>query len=171
MSAHDRNTAVPPVSILIMAGMHNPYSMVVPSTGMDVQYGPSDLAAQMGTCNMQQQVQDVYWIQPPQFSPLDQQMLFPSRQFVQQPTATAGAPSQQARDAVTMSSAMWKMMNTVLQQQQHMVYPGYRPGTPRTPLHQNAGTPIGTPRCPGGMATHRFSAPTPFHTMPPGMPW
>ena len=167
MSAHDRNTAVPPVSILIMAGMHNPYSMVVPYTGMDVQYGPSDLAAQMGTCNMQQQVQDVYWIQPPQFSPLDQQMLFPSRQFVQQPTATAGAPSQQARDAVTMSSAMWKMMNTVLQQQQHMVYPGYRPGTPRTPLHQNAGT----PRCPGGMATHRFSAPTPFHTMPPGMPW
>ena len=62
--------------------------MAVPSAGMDVQYGPSDLAAQMGTNNMQQQAQNVYWIQPPQFGPLDQQMLFPGLQFVQQPTAT-----------------------------------------------------------------------------------
>ena len=29
----------------------------------------------MGNSNMQQQAQDVYWIQPPQFVPLDQQML------------------------------------------------------------------------------------------------
>ena len=42
VSAHDGNTSVPPVSILIMAGLHNPSSMAVPSTGMDVQYGPSD---------------------------------------------------------------------------------------------------------------------------------
>ena len=49
-----------------------------------------------------------------------------------------------------------------------MVYPGYGPGTPRTPLHQNAGTPVGTPKCLGGMATPRFSAPTPVHnTLPP----
>ena len=126
--------------------------------------GPSDLAAQMGTSIMQQQAQDVYWIQPPQFGPLDQQMLFPGLQFVQQPTATAGALSQQAQNAVTMASAMWMMMNTVLQQHQRMVYPGYGPGTHRTPLHQNAGT----PRCPGGMATPRFSAPASVHTMPPG---
>ena len=33
--------------------------------------GPSDLAAQMGTSILQQQAQDVYWIQPPQFGPLD----------------------------------------------------------------------------------------------------
>ena len=97
-------------------------------------------------------------------------MLFPGLQFVQQPTATAGAPSQQAQNAVIVASAMWLMMNTVLQQQQRMVYPGYGPGTPRTPLNQNAGTPIGTPRCLGGMATPRFSAPTPVHTMTPGMP-
>ena len=74
---------------------------------MDAQYRPSDLAAQMGTSNMQQQTQDVYWIQPPQFNPLDQHM-FLGLQFVQQPTATAGAPSQQAQAAVTMASAMWK---------------------------------------------------------------
>ena len=78
-----------------MAGLHNPSSMAVPSTGMDVKYGPSDLANQMGTSNMQQQAQDVYLIQPPQFGPLDQQILFPAPQFVQQPTATAGAPGQQ----------------------------------------------------------------------------
>ena len=49
-----------------------------------------------------------------------------------------------------------------------MVYPGYRPEMPRTPIHQNAGTLVGTPRCPGGMATPRFSAPIPVHTTPPG---
>ena len=92
-----------PVSVLIMVGLHNASSMAVPSTGMDVQYRPSDLAAQMGTSNMQQQVQDVYWIQPPQFGPLDQQMLFPGPQFEQQSTATAGALSQQAQDALTMA--------------------------------------------------------------------
>ena len=63
------------------SGLHNPSSMAVPSTGMDVQYRPSDMAAQMGTSNMQQQLQDIYWIQPPQSSPLDQQ--FPGPQFVQ----------------------------------------------------------------------------------------
>ena len=51
-----------------------------------------------------------------------------------------------------------------------MVYPGYGAVTSWTPLHQNAGTPVGTPRCPGGMATPRFSAPIPVHTMPPGTP-
>ena len=61
------------------------------------------------------------------------------------------------------------MMNTVLQQQRRMVYPGYGPGTHRTLLHQNAGTPVGTSRYPGGMATPRFLALTPVHTMPPGM--
>ena len=71
---------------------------------------------------MQQQAQDVYLIQPPQFGPLDQQILFPGLQFVQQPTATAGAPGQQAQDAATMASAMWRMMNSILQEQ-HMVIP------------------------------------------------
>ena len=66
-------------------------------------------------------------------------------------------------------SHMWRMMNTVLQQQQHMVYPGFGPGTPRTPLYQNAGTPVGTSRCPCGMTRPRFSAPTPVPTTPPGM--
>ena len=61
-------------------------------------------------------------------------------------------------------------MNTVLRPQQCMVYTGYGPGTPRTPLHQNAGTHVGTPRCLGGMATPRFSAPTPVHTTLPGTP-
>ena len=103
VSAHGGNMLVPSVSVLIMAGLHNPSSMAVPSTGMDVQYGPSDLAAQMGTSNMQQQVQDIYWIQPPQFGPLEQQMLFPGPQFEQQSTATAGALSQQAQDALTMA--------------------------------------------------------------------
>ena len=37
------------------------------------------------------------WIQPPQYVPLEQQMWCPGPQFVQQPTATAGAPGQQAR--------------------------------------------------------------------------
>ena len=46
------NMAVPPVSVPVMTGLHNPSSMAVPSTGMDVLYGPSDLAAQMGTSNM-----------------------------------------------------------------------------------------------------------------------
>ena len=85
-----------------MTGLHNPSSMAVPSTGMDVQYRLSDLAAQMGTSNLQQQVQDVYWIQPPQFGPLDQQILLPWPQFEQQSIATAGALSQQAQDALTM---------------------------------------------------------------------
>ena len=115
MSARERNMAVPPVSVPIVVGLHNPSSMAVPSTGMDMQYGPSDLAAQMGTSNMQQQAQDVCWIQPLHFGPLDQQMLFARPQFVQQPTATADALSQQAQDAVTMASAMWMMMNTILQ--------------------------------------------------------
>ena len=84
-----------------MAGLDNPPSNVVPSTGIDVQYGPSDLAAQLGTSNMQQKGQDVYWIQPPQFAPLDQQM-FLGLLFVQQPTAAAGAASQQAQDTVFM---------------------------------------------------------------------
>ena len=124
----------------------------------------------MGTNKMLQQAQDIYWFQPQQFIPLDQQVLFPGPQVVQRPAATAGAPGQQAQDAVTMATAMWRMMSSVLQQQQRMVYSGYGPGTPRTPLHQNAGTPVGMSRCPGGMATPRFSAPTPVHTTPPGMP-
>ena len=77
-----------PVSVLIMVVLHNPSSMAVPPTGMDMQYGPSDLAVQMGTSNMQQQAQYICWIQPPQFGALDQQMLFPRPQFVQQPTAS-----------------------------------------------------------------------------------
>ena len=64
VSTDDGNTAVPPVSVPIMAGLHNPSSMAVPSTDMDVQYEPSDMAVQMGTSSMQQHVQDVYWIQP-----------------------------------------------------------------------------------------------------------
>ena len=95
---------------------------------------------------------------------------FPGPQVVQQPAATTGAPSQQAQDAVTMAMTMWRMMNTVLQQQQCMAYPGCGPGMPRTPLHQNAGTPVGMPRSPDGMATPRFPAPIPVHNMPPGMP-
>ena len=90
------------VSVLIMTGSHNPSSMTMPSTGMDVQYRLSNLAAPMGTSNMQQQVQDVYWIQPPQFGPLDQQILLPRPQFELQSTTTAGALSQQAQDALTM---------------------------------------------------------------------
>ena len=69
------------------------------------------------TCNSK-------WIQLPQLGPLDLQMLIPGPQFVQQPTATAGALSQQGQDAVTMASAMWSMMNTVLQQQ-HTQMPGW----------------------------------------------
>ena len=129
VSAHDGNLMVPPVSVPIMAGLHNPSSMTVPSIGMNVQYGPSHLAAQMGTSDMQQQEQGFYWIQPPQFGPLDQPMLFPRPQFVQQLAATTGALSQQVQVAVIMASATWRMVNTVLQQQR-MVYPGYGPGTP-----------------------------------------
>ena len=49
---------------------------------------------------------------------------------------------------------------------------GYGPGLlgSRTPLPKNIGTPLGTSRCPGGMASPRFSAPTPVDTWLPGMP-
>ena len=63
--------------------------------------------------------------------PLAQQRVSPGSQFVHQPAATAGAPGQQAQDAVTMAKAMRKMMSSVLQQQQHMAFPGYGHGTPR----------------------------------------
>ena len=36
VSAPDRNMAVPPVSVPMMAGLHNSASTTVPSTGMDV---------------------------------------------------------------------------------------------------------------------------------------
>ena len=170
MSAPDRNMTVPSVSVPMMAGLQNPVSTAVPSTGMDMQYGSSDLAAQMeGSSNLLQQAQDgIFWIQLPQFVPSDQQMFLPGSQFVQQPAATADAPGQQAQDAVTMAMAMWKMMNSVLQQKQHMAYPGYGPQTPRTGLYQTAGTPVGTPRCPGLVGTPRFPAPTQVHNTLPG---
>ena len=94
VSAHDGNTVLPSVTVPIMAGCQDPSSTTVPSTGMDIQYGPSDQTAQFGNNTMQL---DVYWIQPTQLVPLDQQMLVPGPQFVQLPTATAGAPGQQAR--------------------------------------------------------------------------
>ena len=76
-----------------------------------------------------------------------------------------------AQDAVTMALDMWRMIRVVLQQQQCMVFIGYIPRTPWTPLHRNAGTPVGTPRCPGGMAMPRFPAPIPVQTTPPVMPF
>ena len=96
----------------------------------------------MGSSNLQQEVLDgIYWVQPPLFVPLDQQMFLPRSQFVQQPAAVLGAPGQQAQDAVTMVTAMWKMMSSMLQQEQRRVYPGYGPGTPGTDPYQTAGTP------------------------------
>ena len=44
------------------------------------------------------------------------------------------------------------------------------PGRPKTPLQQNAGTPVGMPRCLGVMATLRFPAPIPAQTTASGMP-
>ena len=44
VSAYEGNTALPPVSVPMMAGCHNSPNMAVPSTGMDVLYGSSDLA-------------------------------------------------------------------------------------------------------------------------------
>ena len=121
----------------------------------------------MGSSNLQQQVLDgIYWVQPPQVVPLDQQTFLTKSQFVQQPAATAGAPGQQAQDAVTMATAMWKMMSSVLQQQQRMVYPSYGPGTPGTGPYQTAGTHVSTPRCPGVVGTPRFLTPTQVHNTP-----
>ena len=67
MSAPDGNMAMFSVSMLITSGLQNPVSMEVPSTGMDMQYGSSDLIAyMMGSSNLQQQTQDgVFWIQLP----------------------------------------------------------------------------------------------------------
>ena len=65
VSAHDGNMALASGSIPMMAGCHNPSSMAVPSTGMDVQYGPSDLTAHVGNNSMQQQEQDVYYTPAP----------------------------------------------------------------------------------------------------------
>ena len=93
-------------------------------------------------------------------------MWCPGPQFVQQPSATADAQGQQAQDAVTINLAMWRIMSTMLQQQQHVTFPGYGPGTLRTPLQQNAGTSLGMPRCPGVMATPRFPAQTTASWMP-----
>ena len=55
--------------------------------------------------------------------PLDQQIWCPGPQFVQQPTANAGALGQQSQDAITMASALWRMMSIMLQQQQRMTFP------------------------------------------------
>ena len=165
VSAHDRNMVVTPVSIQMMAGLHNPSNMAVPSAGMDVQDGSSDLAAQMGT-SMQQQAQDVYWIHHSSLFHLIGKC-FPASNLCSSLQLWLLHRSQQAQDAVTMSP-MWRMMSTDLQQQQHMVYPIYGPGMPRTPLHQNAGTPVGKLWCLGGMATPRFPAPTQIHATLPG---
>ena len=68
---------------------------------------------------------------------------------------------QQAQDAVTMVTAMWKMMSSMLQQEQRRVYPGYGPGTPGTDLYQTAGTPEVLPdRCLRAVGTPRFPTPT-----------
>ena len=146
VSAHDRNMVVTPVSIQMMAGLHNPSNMAVPSAGMDVQDGSSDLAAQMGT-SMQQQAQDVYWIHHSSLFHLIGKC-FPDSNLCSSLQLRLLHRSQQAQDAVTMSP-MWRMMSTDLQQQQHMVNPIYGPGMPRTPLHQNAGTPVGKLLMPG----------------------
>ena len=61
--------------------------------------------------------------------------------FVHQPTMAAAAPGRQAQDIVTM--AMWQMMSSMVQQQQHMACHGVGSGTPRTGFPQPAGTPIG----------------------------
>ena len=50
----------------------------------------ADMTAQMEANSMQQQAQDVYWLQPPQHLPLDQQMWFPGPQLVQQPAGALG---------------------------------------------------------------------------------
>ena len=85
-------------------------------------------------------------------------MLFSRPQFVQQPTATVGALGQQAQDAATMASAMWRMIEyrSTTTATYGLIYPGYGPEMPKTPLHRNAGTPVGLRRCLGGMATQHL---------------
>ena len=53
VSAHDGITALPSVPVPMMAGCQNPSSTAVPSTGVDLQYGPSDQTEQFGNNTMQ----------------------------------------------------------------------------------------------------------------------
>ena len=74
--------------------------------------------------------------------------------WVSASAAVAGAPGQQAQDAVTMASAMWRMISSDFQQQQCQVCLAFAPGTP-----QIRGTPVRNPSYPGFMATPlRFPA-------------
>ena len=76
---------------------------------------------------------------------------------------TAVAPGQQAQDTVTMATAMWQMMSSMFQQQQHGAFQGMSSGTAWTAFPQAVGTPVGYPIFPGIVGTPRFPAPAQVH--------
>ena len=89
-------------------------------------------------------------VQPPQFVLLDQQAFGTGSPWFTQPAAMASAPGQQAEDAVTMATVMWRMMNSMMFQQRQG-FPTHGTGTPQTP-----GTPVGIHRFPGTRTTPKF---------------
>ena len=97
--------------------------------------------------DQQQQIYDdnVYLVQPLQFLPLDHQFYGKGTQWiVPAPAATGSTPGQQTQYAITIPAAMWRMLSSMFAQQQHQVFSGFPPRTPRT-----TDTPLGTRRFPG----------------------
>ena len=90
--------------------------------------------------------------------------------FVYQPATVAAAPGQQAQDAVTMATAMWQVITSMVQQQQRMAFHGMGPGMPRTGFQQATGTPVGNSRLPQVAGTPRFPSPRQVHNTPIGTP-
>ena len=90
-----------------------------------------------------QQPDNLYCVQPPQFVSMDSSVFVTRPQWIAL-VATASAPGQQAQDTINIVSAMWSMMSSVFQQQlfqsRSLRAP---PGTPRMP-----GTPTALPKFP-----------------------
>ena len=68
----------------------------------------------------QQWPDDVCFVQPSQFVTIDQHILGPVAQsFVHESAMAATAPGQQAQDVVTMATALWQMMSSMVQRHLH----------------------------------------------------